>query len=629
MQFGSISPYGSYCVSQVSFATAIAHGRKLPKRVVSPRPARKASLFLLTLRGISWSSSPLSLLSHNISRALYLSFIMSTTLDSVPEVDTEAQGPEGGSAKPGAADAPEPVAAPVDTETRPASQLKQRVVMPALAEGDLPTTSKWEIWSWYGYYIGANGLALFNFGPTAFQNLLDQAAPEDTGLLFFAGSYRNVNSIVLLTNGISFALQAALFLVIGAYADFGTGRRWILIIWSIIAYAIGFSWLGVHDPSKWKVAAGLYIVGLISYQLTLTYWTAAFPSLARNAPRMMEAAREYEDGAITLQELDRRDELERSRLSNVGFYIQSVAEIFILAIIVGIMFGVDVTASTAKNNWGLSVLIAFATAVWLIVSLPWFVLEKSRPGMQVPAGLNMFTVGFWQLYEALTQIRQLKQSLIFLAGYFLLGDSLNTTVTAVATLQNEVVSYDTLTLTYLLIVGIATQAIGIGGFWFIQKRFNFSAKAMFNAVMVSIILLDGWGMIGNWTNRFGFHNAWEFWLYQAFYGLFVCPWYSYSQIMISSVTPRGHEFLFFSVFNIIGKASSFIGPLISSAIIDASPGGNNNSAPFYFLFALSLVSAVGIWSFLDLDKSAREQEAFLAQEKARIYGETTDSEGKV
>jgi hypothetical protein len=42
-------------------------------------------------------------------------------------------------------------------------------------------------------------------------------------------------------------------------------------------------------------------------------------------------------------------------------------------------------------------------------------------------------------------------------GYFLLGDSLNTTVTVIATLQNSIVAYNTLQLTYLLIVGIAAQ----------------------------------------------------------------------------------------------------------------------------------------------------------------------------
>ncbi|KAI1422776.1 MFS general substrate transporter [Xylaria sp. FL1777] len=505
-----------------------------------------------------------------------------------------------------------------DVSDAGASASERGVVAPVLAAPDVPETTRWEVWSWYAFYIGANGLALLNFGPTAFQNLLAQAAPEDTGLLRFAGHDRNVNSIVLLTNGISFAIQAALFIIIGSYADFGTGRRWVLVFWSIVSFGIGFAWLGVHEPSRWQAGVGLYIVGLICYQLTLTYWTAAFPSLARNTPHLKEAARAYADGEISQADYDLQDEMERSRLSNMAFVIQSVGEVVILAIIVGILFGVNVNASTEANNWGLSVLIAFATAVWLVLSIPWFVIEKKRPGLKIPPGKNIVSVGFWQLKEALTKIWHLKQSLIYLVGYFLLGDSLNTTVTVIATLQNEVVAYDTLTLTYLLIVGIVAQGVGIAFYWWLQKRYQISAKMMFNVVMVGIVLLDGWGMIGNWTNRFGFHNVWEIWVYQAFYGLFVCQWYSYSQIMISSVTPRGHEFLFFSLFTIVGKTSSFIGPFVSSAIIDASPGHSNNSAPFYFLFALTFVSAIGLWLFLDLEKSAREQEAFLAEEKARM-----------
>ena len=182
-----------------------------------------------------------------------------------------------------------------------------------------------------------------------------------------------------------------------------------------------------------------------------------------------------------------------------------------------------------------------------------------------------------------------------------------------ATLQNEIVEYDTLTLTYLLLVGIGAQAIGIYSFWWTQRRLRLGTKTMFNAVIVGILLLDGWGMIGIWTQRFGFHHMWEVWLYQALYGLAICPWYSYSQIMISEVTPRGKEFLFFSLFSIIGKTSSFIGPLVSSAIIDASDG--NNSTPFYFLFGLTLASGCLLVLLLDIKKSRWEQAQFLEQEK--------------
>lgn len=82
--------------------------------------------------------------------------------------------------------------------------------------------------------------------------------------------------------------------------------------------------------------------------------------------------------------------------------------------------------------------------------------------------------------------------------------------------------------------------------------------------------------------------------------------------MISEVTPRGKEFLFFSLFSIIGKTSSFIGPFISSAIIDDT---GNNSSPFYFLFALSLASFLFLLFFVDIKKSRIEQAEFLERER--------------
>ena len=97
--------------------------------------------------------------------------------------------------------------------------------------------------------------------------------------------------------------------------------------------------------------------------------------------------------------------------------------------------------------------------------------------------------------------------------------------------------------------------------------------------------------------------------------------------MISEVTPRGHEFLFFSLFSIIGKTSSFIGPFVSSAIIDAEPS-HNASSPFYFLFGLSLASFLFLFFFVDLKKSRIEQAEFLEQE-ARAREKVAERLGSV
>lgn len=96
------------------------------------------------------------------------------------------------------------------------SSEEDRPVAPDQFDPTYETTRK-EIWAYYAYYIGDNGLTLFNFAPTAFQNLLSQAA-GNSEVLHFAGRERTINSIVLLSNGISFAIQVVIFLIIGSYA---------------------------------------------------------------------------------------------------------------------------------------------------------------------------------------------------------------------------------------------------------------------------------------------------------------------------------------------------------------------------------------------------------------------------
>ncbi|KAI8980030.1 MFS general substrate transporter [Trametes punicea] len=489
------------------------------------------------------------------------------------------------------------------------------------------TTTRRELWAFYVYYIGNNGLSGFNFGPSQFQNLLflagyDPSEPPFTAacgantqcVLPYLGRVRDVNSIVLLTNGISFALQAVILLLIGAWADYGRWRPNITIFFTFMAVAVSFAWLGVDDPSKWQAGVALYILGLITYQCALTFWTAAFPGLARNLPRVQESALQVVSGEKTLSDHADYESLERNRISNISFAVCSAGEIVILAIMVGILKGLKSDASTENNTKAFSALIAFSGGVWLLCALPWFFLEKRRPGLALPPGASMLTIGFKQTFVAFRECLRLKQTFLYLIFYFLMGDVLNTTVTVIGTLQNSVVSYSTLQLTLLLIVGIVAQGAGIYIFWLVQKRFQISTKTMLCFNVFWILVLTVWGLIGVHTNKFGFKHVWEIWLYQAYYGLMVCPWYAYSQTMISEVSPLPQMFLFFALFSVVGKTSAFIGPLVSSAIITAS--GNNDNYPFVFLFTLGALSTVFLY-LVDVEKSRKECEEFVQAEAKR------------
>jgi hypothetical protein len=64
--------------------------------------------------------------------------------------------------------------------------------------------------------------------------------------------------------------------------------------------------------------------------------------------------------------------------------------------------------STENNNWGLSIFNAFGSAAELMLAVPWFILEKRRPGQPTPAGMNIIQAGIWQIYRAALDIWKLK-----------------------------------------------------------------------------------------------------------------------------------------------------------------------------------------------------------------------------
>jgi MFS-type transporter involved in bile tolerance (Atg22 family) len=73
------------------------------------------------------------------------------------------------------------------------------------------------------------------------------------------------------------------------------------------------------------------------------------------------------------------------------------------------------------------------------------------------------------------------------------------------------------------------------------------------------VLIPFYGMLGLWTKTVGYHHVRDLWIYNILFGLFQAPYYAYAQTMMSEVTPRGYENMFFGLFGITNRAVS-IGP---------------------------------------------------------------------
>lgn len=121
-------------------------------------------------------------------------------------------------------------------------------------------------------------------------------------------------------------------------------------------------------------------------------------------------------GAISRADYDQADSLNRSRLFNIAGTVVAPVQVVVLAVCGGILYALNANASDAQGNWSISVILAFGSAIAFVLALPWFFLEKRRPGQAPPADMSILKAGMWQWYQTGTQIWRLRQSLFYLIG---------------------------------------------------------------------------------------------------------------------------------------------------------------------------------------------------------------------
>jgi len=212
--------------------------------------------------------------------------------------------------------------------------------LPIISESPpVPVVSRLELWSYYLYYNGNNGIGPMSYSLTLFQALAT-AAGYDPNLgpgsvctaecvIPFAGKPKNVTSVVLIANGIAFGIMTLVFTSLGALADYRQYGRWILFTMTLLCWASQFSVLALTDPSRWKIAMVLYIIGFVTYGATLVFYSAQFPIIATNTPHSRILTQYLQNLKITEVTFELEQSLERSRISNISTVHSNVGYLFI------------------------------------------------------------------------------------------------------------------------------------------------------------------------------------------------------------------------------------------------------------------------------------------------------------
>ncbi|ESZ97147.1 autophagy-related protein Atg22B2 [Sclerotinia borealis F-4128] len=487
------------------------------------------------------------------------------------------------------------------------------------SSSDQPTTTSKELWSYYLYCNGNNGVGPGSYSQALFQSSLSRGGWDPTitpiqkgncttgaCVIPWGSGTRSVSSAVLIANGICFTIMTIIFVALGSAADYGNFGRWLFLFLTVVCWIFQYGMMSIKEPSQWPAAMALYIVSYISYGATLVFFSALFPRLARYMPHVRKARDEdLKDGKINQAEYDRIESMERNHISNISTAHSNIGYLLTLALSLSVLLPLQ--GDLFANNLAL----CLTNSYWLVLGLPWFLFQQPRPGPPIPKGSSYLTIGWKQVYLSLLEIRHLPQTFTYLLAFFMLADGLNTTSTLVSIIQNEVISFSFLQLTYLGLSQAVTSTFSTFAFWYIQQYFGIRTKTMFMITNVFSVLIPLYGMIGLWSDKVGYHHVHDFWIYNIVFGLFQAPYYSYSQTMMSEFTPRGYEGMFFGLFGITNRASSIIGPNVIQAIINSS---NNNWMGFPFLFALCAFASIVIW-FVDVEKGREDCRVYVEERK--------------
>lgn len=327
------------------------------------------------------------------------------------------------------------------------------------------------------------------------------------------------------------------------------------------------------------------------------FYNAVFPKLASDTIEVHKAREDFAAGKTTEVEYEYACSINRSRIMNISWVWNNIGFLICCALSLAVLAGLHAEDSVSANNWGYSVSLAVVTGFWSIAAIPWFVGEKKRPGPSFPKGTNYLTFGLKTTWLSLTQAWQLKQTFLYLIASFLLleyvfppkptnlganviDSGVGTSLTLIAITQTQAVQYSATWNTYFIMAQGASVLVITYVFYYTQAYFKMRTKTMLQVSNFFCVLFPLWGTIGIWTDKIGFHNEWEFWLAAGFYGFAFGCQYSYGQAFMAELVPKGKESMFFGLLGIVSKGSAWIGPIVSSAITDAS---GNQSVALIFL----------------------------------------------
>lgn len=364
------------------------------------------------------------------------------------------------------------------------------------------------VWSWALYDWANSAFAttvMAVFFPLFFKKYwaADLTAIESTAMLAYANS---LSSIFL-------AITSPIF---GAIADEGAYRKKLLLFFTILG-SIGSCWLTFIAKGDWLIAAWVYSLGVVGFTASLTFYDSLLVQIVK--PKDFD------------------------RVSGFGYALGYLGG--------GLLLAINVWMFSSGGEAG--ALNSFLTvgAWWLVFSIPIFLFV---PEIKVGRKVALKTAamrGFESLWHHFWELRKEKALLFFLLGYFFYIDGVNTVAKMAVDYGLAIgLEADGLVKAILLVqfIGFPSAiAFGILGEKTSPIKMIWLCLGVYLLVTVAAYFLE---------------TGTQFYFLAAVIGVVQGGIQALSRSLYARLVPPEQSAQYFGFFNMVGKFSSILGPLL-------------------------------------------------------------------
>ena len=359
---------------------------------------------------------------------------------------------------------------------------------------------------------------LYDFANTSFSVLILTVGYP----LYFTGVVAAGNRAVDLLWGLAFSISmlitATVSPVLGAIADFSSGKKRFLLLFTLLCIA-ATGLLYFVDGGMIVLGMLLLIAGNIGFEAGLVFYDSFLPEIATE--------RSY------------------GRVSGYGFAMGYVGSLATLAIAYPLLKG----GFVPENLLNVRLSFVMAAAFFLVFSAPLFLrFHDNRPTLRREK--SYLQIGLDRVATTLRHIREYRNVGRFLLSYFVFIDGVNTVIVFASIFAVRTLHFDTSEIVLFFATVQTTAILGSVVFGILADHFG-QKKTLTITLLLWIIIV---------TLAFFVVDKGLFYVVGMLAGMAMGSSQSTSRSLYSKLIPYERKTEFFGFYSFFGKSSAILGP---------------------------------------------------------------------